>query len=196
MPQDKYPSYTSQKLDLRSCPEKGGFGLFANTLIEKGELLAVWAGDIYTEEQLAREPLDRQHHGIQVEEHVYQLPLVEGDPSDYFNHSCEPNAGLDGQICLVAMRDIHTGEEVCFDYAMSDSSDYDEFDCHCGSPRCRIKVTGNDWKLPELQERYKGYFMPYLQRRIDKLNANGNNGHGKKNGETLRDFIPAEKVKA
>ena len=31
------------------------------------------------------------------------------------------------------------------------------------------KVTGNDWTLPELQERYQGYFSTYLARRIAAL---------------------------
>jgi hypothetical protein len=78
---------------------------------------------------------------------------------------------LSGQITLVAIRDIEPNEEVCFDYAMSDSSDYDEFECHCGTTSCRTKVTGLDWKLPELQRRYRGYFSPYLQRRIDRMHA-------------------------
>jgi SET domain-containing protein len=163
------PSYTSPKLELRPCHEKGGYGVFAREPIEKDELLSVWGGEVLTEEQLALEPVERQTHGIQVEEKVYLLPLVQGDPGDYFNHSCDPNAGLSGQICLIAMREIAAGEEICFDYAMSDSSDYDEFECHCGAASCRRRVTGNDWKLPELHERYRGYFIPYLQRRIDKL---------------------------
>jgi len=100
--------------------------------------------------------------------------------ADYFNHSCNPNCGLDSPISLVAMRDIEVGEEACFDYAMSDSSDYDEFECHCGAPNCRKTITGRDWMLPELQERYFGFFSPYLQRRIEKmreeiqLKGNGN----------------------
>jgi len=85
-----------------------------------------------------------------------------------FNHSCNPNSGLSGQITLIAIREIERDEEVCFDYAMSDSSDYDEFECHCGQPNCRKKITGRDWKLPELQGRYRDYFSPYLQRRIIK----------------------------
>ncbi len=43
------------------------------------------------------------------------------------------------------------------------------FECLCSSPVCRHTVTGNDWMLPELQKRYKGYFSPFLQHRIDKL---------------------------
>lgn len=62
-------------------------------------------------------------------------------------------------------------EEVCFDYAMSDGSPYDEFDCTCGAADCRRRVTGNDWCRPELQQRYAGYFSPYLQRRIEQLHV-------------------------
>ena len=67
------------------------------------------------------------------------------------------------------MRDIEAGEEICLDYAMCDGSNYDEFDCQCGSPNCHGRVTGEDRKRPELWERYGGYFSPYLQRRIAAL---------------------------
>lgn len=173
-------SYCSPKLDLRPVPEKGGFGLFANQDIIAGELLAMWGGQIVTGDQLIRLPIERQTHGIQVDEDLYQIPLTEGDPADYFNHSCNPNCGLNSPISLVAMRDIALGEEVCFDYAMSDSSDYDEFECHCGSTLCRRRVTGKDWQLPELQKRYFGFFSPYLQRRIERYTLQGEKSNGHK----------------
>ena len=78
---------------------------------------------------------------------------------------------MSGQITLAARRNIERGEEVCFDYAMSDGLIYDEFDCHCGAPACRGRVTGEDWRLPELWARYPGGFSPFLQRRIDRLIA-------------------------
>jgi uncharacterized protein len=85
------------------------------------------------------------------------------------NHSCEPNCGLLGSQLLVAMREIEVGEELSFDYAMCDASDYDEFACLCGAPTCREVVTGADWRKLELQERYAGWFSPYLVRRIAAL---------------------------
>jgi hypothetical protein len=91
------------------------------------------------------------------------------EPADFINHSCDPNCGLQGQIILVAMTDIQPGEEVTFDYAMTDSSPFDEFDCSCASPRCRGKVTRDDWKLPDLWQRYEGYFSTYLGNRINKF---------------------------
>ena len=111
----------------------------------------------------------RGSHGLQIWDHLFQVPLQEGDPADYFNHSCNPNAGFNTPISLVAMRDVEPGEELCFDYAMSEDNHFDEFPCGCGSETCRGQVTGKDWQIPELQERYFGYFSPYLQTRIEKL---------------------------
>jgi uncharacterized protein len=162
-------SYLSPKLEGRNYPEKGGYGVFAREAVSKGEVLTVWGGFIVSGSQLSNYSEYVQTHGIQVEEDCFFLPLNGDDPADYFNHSCSPNAGLSGQICLVAMRDIQPEEEVCFDYAMSDSNSYDEFDCSCGTLDCRGRICADDWKRPELQERYQGYFTPYLQRRIDAL---------------------------
>jgi uncharacterized protein len=189
-------NYTSNKLEMRPCLEKGGYGVFTSETIKKGELLMVWGGEIVTEEQLADLPVERTTHGVEVDEGIYLLPLSVGDTADYINHSCNPNAGLRGQISLVAMRDISPEEEVCFDYAMTDSSDYDEFECHCGAHNCRKRITGVDWKLPELHKRYKGYFSTYLQSLVDQLDAKANgkgngNGNGHHKSEILKE---AEKI--
>jgi hypothetical protein len=162
--------YVSTKLKAKSYPNKGGYGVFADTVIGAGELLVVWGGNVVTGEQFAHLSPREKTHSIQIEENLYQVPsLPNPEPGDFINHACDPNAGLNGQIALVARRDIWPGEEICFDYAMSDGSPYDEFDCACGSPLCRGRVTGNDWQRPELQARYAGYFSPYLQRRINQM---------------------------
>jgi hypothetical protein len=163
-------SYLSPKLEARSLPAKGGFGVYAIAPVMAGELLAVWGGDVVVSDQLDRIPGNLRHLCIQVEEGLYLVTLEDRlGPADYVNHSCSPNAGMSGQIALVAMRHILPGEEVCYDYAMSDGSPYDEFECRCGAANCRGWVTGEDWKRPELIRRYRGYFSPYLQRRIDHL---------------------------
>lgn len=43
--------------------------------------------------------------------------------------------------------------------------------CSCQSKHCRGLIKGDDWKIPKLQERYKGHFLPYIQRKIDKENS-------------------------
>ena len=84
----------------------------------------------------------------------------------HLNHSCEPNLGLQGQIVYVALRDIGIDEELTVDYAMNDDDSY-EMKCQCGTKSCRGKITGVDWKMPEIQRKYDGYFSWFIQRRID-----------------------------
>lgn len=144
------------------------YGVYAIAPIEKGELIDMFGGEVVTKEKFDTLPDRLRRLSIQVEENLFLVALNEG-PGDYVNHSCDPNGGLSGQIGLVALRDIAVGEEITFDYAMSDSTDYDEFQCECGSANCRGTVRGSDWRNPELWKKYEGHFSPYLQRRIDKL---------------------------
>ena len=138
----------------------------AREAISKGELIVVWSGKLVSGEELRELPQTVRRYSLQVEESQYLVSLTDCEPADYVNHCCEPNAGLSGQITLVAMRDIKVGEEITYDYAMSDGSPYDEFRCSCGSVHCRGHVSGSDWRDAELGRRYAGYFSPYLERRI------------------------------
>ncbi len=161
-------SYLNLKCEARAHPE-GGYGVFAVGKIKTGELISLWGGRIVPKEILDPAMPRFTQRVLQVDEDLYILTAEEAEPNDCFNHSCEPNLGFFGQIGLVAMCDIEAGEELMFDYAMSDGEPYDEFDCYCGSLNCRKKITGNDWKLSELWEKYQGYFSPYLARRIEAL---------------------------
>lgn len=160
--------HVSPKVTRRIRPEKGGYGIFANQLINAGELVVVWGGNVVVFEEWSELSPVAQRHSIQVEEHLYLVPHELPEVGDFVNHSCSPNTGLSGQTALVALRTVPKGEEICYDYAMSDGSPYDEFLCSCGSAACRSSVTGNDWRLAEIQTKYAGYFSPYIQRRIDR----------------------------
>ena len=160
-------SFLSRKVEARAAPGKGGWGVFVRKPIRAGEIVGAWGGEIRTAEELSRLPNDIKRHSVQVEEGYYQIALPPYEPAEYINHSCDPTVGMAGQITLVALRDLEPGEEICLDYAMCDGSPYAEFDCACGSSLCRGRVTGEDWRRPELQVRYRGFFSPYLQRRID-----------------------------
>lgn len=162
---DQPSSYLSPRIHA-AAKKSGGNGIFATQPLKKGEVLAVFGGVVYEWETFKNLPEIERSLCIQVEENLFLVPRPIGS-GDYVNHSCTPNAGLLGQIGLVAMRDIAVGEEICFDYAMCDTMPYDEFQCNCGSINCRRSVTGSDWQLPELQSRYKGYFAPHVQRKID-----------------------------
>lgn len=164
-----HTAYLTDKCEVQNRDVSGGNAVIARELIEPGELIAVWSGRIISGEQLESLSPEIRMHTVQVEENLYLASLRPDEAPDYINHSCDPNAGLDGQIAIVAMRTIEPGEEVTIDYAMCDGSPYDEFDCACGAATCRGRVTGDDWREPALWERYRGHFSPYLQRRIAAL---------------------------
>jgi hypothetical protein len=129
--------YLSPKLAARPVPHKGGMGVFAVEPVARGEVLAMWGGRVVPVEQIYQFDEQQRHYIIQVEEGLFLTPSDPTEAAEYVNHSCDPSAGLNGQIALVALRDIAPGEEVCFDYAMSESHALFEFECRCGSPSCR-----------------------------------------------------------
>lgn len=164
-------NWLSPKAQARPAGEKG-WGSFAVEPIEAGETVAAFGGWVVDGTMLDTLTADRQSRSIQIDTDLYMVSGETPEAGDMLNHSCEPNCGLLGQTVLVAMAPIAPGEELCFDYAMCDASDYDEFRCYCGTPTCRGIVTGSDWRDPSLQEKYAGWFSPYLARRIAALPSN------------------------
>jgi len=164
--------YLSPRLIGRDASHAKGRGVFALQPLAPGEVLVVWGGCILP--WSAVEPMSAPDRRLclQIEEDLFLYSEREG-PADWINHSCDPNAGLRGQITLVAMRAIDDGEEITFDYCMADSLPYDEFNCRCGAASCRGRIAAQDWKRPDLQQRYAGFFSPYLQRKIEALQRAG-----------------------
>jgi hypothetical protein len=167
---DRPTSYLLPALEVRPVFGHGGHGIFARSPVPAGTVLTVWGGWVIPAAEFLSLPPARQRQGIQVEEALFLLAPGH-EPSEHFNHSCDPNAEMSGQIALAARRDIDESEEVRFDYAMVDTLHYDEFDCDCGAAGCRVRITGEDWRRPDLWARYGNGFSPFLRRRIDRLAA-------------------------
>jgi hypothetical protein len=165
----QYSSYLNPKCESRTRGEKGECGVFAREPIRKGEVVCLWGGRVTEGNKLDPTMSHFTQRVLQIDEDLYLVTPEPLEPSDCFNHSCDPNIGFTGQIGLIAMRDTNAGDELRFDYAMCDGTAYDEFVCNCGSKNCRGHVSGNDWMNPELWEKYEGYFSPYLARRIESL---------------------------
>lgn len=146
-----------------------GRGLFARTRIAAHEVVAVKGGHVF-----GRAMRDELHKRlgpaeIQIGEDLFIGPVTEEEREGcmiFSNHSCDPNVGVVGQVIFAAMRDVEAGEELTHDWAMTDDDDDEPLECRCGSPRCRGRVGGRDWRRPDLQQRYEGWFSAYLQRRI------------------------------
>jgi len=163
-------TYFSPKIEKRISAIQGR-GLFAKTDIEKGEVVVVKGGYVLTKSQRDEIGKELGPSEIQITEHLLIGPTSEDEREGgmmHLNHSCEPNLGLQGQIVFVALRDIRANEEVTVDYAMTDDEQY-EMQCKCGAETCRGVITGADWRKPEIQRKYDGYFSWFIQRRIDAV---------------------------
>lgn len=165
------------KLEVRDTGRYGKGVFVRKGPVKKGEMLFVMGGGILTiadENCLKGVVADKP---IEISENFSIGPRTAAElrrmPQHYVNHSCRPNAGFKGQIFMVAMRTIKTGEEITYDYAMAmhsnpESTSFFTMDCQCGKPKCRKMITEDDWQIPELQRRYDGYFQWYLQEKIIK----------------------------
>ena len=160
-------SYISPKLKIDKSNIEGK-SLFVIKPISKGEIIGIKWGYIFNRKTLNKIKKNIGDSYFQIDDEFFIGPLTKKDVKEsmmYLNHSCNPNAGIEGNIVFVAMRDINEGEEINIDYAMSDSLEY-ELKCNCGNKNCRKIISGKDWMRKDLQKRYNGYFSSYLQKKI------------------------------
>ncbi len=148
---------------------EGDLGMYARQPIAIGELI---------------ERYEEQSHVLVSKAHVlkhwnaeqqamfarYAYPVTDeiyvmwgAHPGDWkpINHSCDPNAWLDG-LNLVARRRIAAGEQITMDYATFCNETLEEFECSCGSPDCRGIVRGTDYLKPFVA-RYGEHVSDYVR---------------------------------
>ena len=166
-----YFNWLNPKARIQKVSDKGT-GSFAQEIICQGEIVASFGGFVVQTKDLIDFSQDRVSRSIQASQTSYILSGTKPEPGDMVNHSCNPNCGAIGISTIVAMKQIEVGQEITFDYAMTDASPYDEFNCFCGEVNCRKKITGNDWQLFEIQEKYKGFFNSNIEKLI--LNSRKN----------------------
>lgn len=138
-----------------------GEGVFAQRAFQPGETVLSVTG-----QRVKRQST----HSIQIAWHEHIEP---DPPAKFLNHSCDPNMGVRfneaGLPDFVALRAIPSGEELTFDYAMTEyrltemsHGQHERLRCGCGALSCRGYL-GNYSELPdEIRARYAGYVAPYL----------------------------------
>jgi uncharacterized protein len=168
----KAESYVSKKVKMQEI--NGQKGLFAIDKISKNEIVSISGGVILSKKEYEIIYKNTSDHAYSITEDFLICPLNPENPSDDWrmNHCCEPNCGVKGQIVFVAMKEIEIGEELTFDYAMTETDPNYSFDLSCKNKSCRKKFTGSDYKLKQVQEKCKGYFSLYVQDKIEKLEGN------------------------
>ena len=165
-------SWRSPKVEVRDG-SVAGLGVFAREPVAAGEIVAVKAGHIVHRDEVVRLTAEIGDQSLQIHDDLCLSPRPAhevDETSIRINHSCDANVGFRGQVLYVAIRDIGVGEELCHDYAMDRTDDY-RLDCACGTLACRGTVTGEDWRLPEVQARYEGCFVEYVADKIRRTAA-------------------------
>lgn len=166
------------RIEVRQSPIDG-MGMFATEPIRTGEVVNIWGGTLLlTQDDLARgmasEWRAKGFVWATIGEGFYLAGQVSDDNPDlteYINHSCDPNVWMKDEVTLVARRLIDIDDELTVDYAMfeGDENWAPNWECRCGSDLCRGRFTGRDWRLTNLQNRYKGRFSPFINERIRRL---------------------------
>jgi len=127
-----------------------GKGVFALQPIAEGEQIIEYVGEVISWPEAVR----RHPHDPSQPDHTFYFHLddervidgrVGGNASRWINHSCDPNVEADdanGRVVLLALHDIHPGEELFFDYGLVIEERHTpalkkRFACRCGAPQCR-----------------------------------------------------------
>lgn len=124
-----------------------GKGLFAKAPFKKGEKFRISSNQspsvIMSDKELEAYKKTVKHwDAVYLGNGTHRVGLTsrDEDPSNYGNHSCNPNIVPDGHS-VVALRSISVGEELTIDYAQFSPIGW-EMSCNCGASVCVGTVKG------------------------------------------------------
>lgn len=116
-----------------------GLGCFATVRFLKNNPIAEYAGERITRKEAMRRMRRPGGRRItELEADCYIDGSVDGNDTQYINHSCEPNADafiVDGFLIVFALQEIMPGEEITIDYL--NSFEDDRTACQCRAASCR-----------------------------------------------------------
>ena len=127
-----------------------GKGVFAARRIARGTRVTEYLGERISHREAnrryARKGLGDNHTFLFVVDRGVVVDAgVAGNEARFINHGCDPNCESiirNRRVYIRAIRTIHPGEELCYDYAINrdrdDPPNVDEiWACHCGAAGCR-----------------------------------------------------------
>jgi len=160
---------TPPLLEIRATAHKGR-GVFASASIRSGTRIMNLEGARVKARDVPPESMS-----MQIEDDLW-LCSDGSSVDDYVNHSCNPNVGFTGNdLALYALRDIHVGEELSWDYSTSISERGWSLVCRCGETNCRHLILSFDDLTFEEQERLAPISLPYLRNRAGARHGGSNN---------------------
>lgn len=155
--------FDNSKLELEQNGDVGR-SVWAKENIEEGEIVASFRGHKYSAKKLSDIPnvlpVLARDHVVQIGEELY-IHAKKG-LAECINHSCSPNCGIKDIQNIVAMRSIKQGEQITWDYEMTEDSDWVMENCQCGSEECRDTIRGYSFMPQEIRDKYKGFISEWI----------------------------------
>jgi hypothetical protein len=146
------PSRRGPRIVVRSSGIHGR-GVFARRRIREGETIIEYKGERITEAEIERRyPEDKKglnHTFVFGIEHDLNIDGgAKGNSARWINHSCDANCDTyeeNKRIFVRAARDIASGEELTYDYAIEAGEPITKavkarWPCWCGAKKCRGTV--------------------------------------------------------
>jgi SET domain-containing protein len=131
----------SRSLSVKKSPLHG-LGCFATVRLLKGNRIAEYAGEkISRKEAMRRMKRPDGKRISELEAEWYIDGSVDGNQTQYINHSCDPNADafvIGGSLVIFALREIAPGEEITVGYL--NSFEQDQSVCQCRTVSCRQRI--------------------------------------------------------
>ncbi|MEZ6094835.1 MAG: SET domain-containing protein-lysine N-methyltransferase [Pirellulaceae bacterium] len=154
----------------------GGSGVFTRCNLEPHELVAVWGGQILSEDEIAKmqeafPALEAKSIRVAPGFRLASSSLFARDDAEMFNHSCDPNLGMVGSLMIVTRKAVPEGAELTVDYETIDDVP-NSFECRCKSPDCRESISGEAWKDAAFRQQHCGYLSSYIEWLIRTSNCN------------------------
>jgi hypothetical protein len=132
-----------------------GRGVFATRRFLRGETVIVG--------RAVEHPSARTRMSVQLD---WDRHVEMDAPATLLNHSCAPNLGVrENEWCaydFVALRHVFPGEELAFDYAMTEHSLIAPLSCCCGSSACQGQIQPWSGRDEDWRERNATWVARYL----------------------------------
>ena len=132
-----------------------GLGVFAARGFVRGETVI--------EGKAIRYPTHRTRTSVQLD---WERHVEMDAPATLLNHSCAPNLGVRenqwSAYDFVALRDILAGEELAFDYAMTEHCLVARLSCRCGGVTCQGEILPWSARDPQWREENAMWVARYL----------------------------------
>ena len=153
------------KVTVRNSPIHGR-GMYAVADIAKGERIIEYVGTPISwkaaDELPPSDPNDPNHTFLfSLSDGKRVIDASQGgNDARWINHSCNPNCETEetgsGRVFVEAIRDIHSGEELNYDYCLIIDEKItkklrQQYECRCGAEKCR----GTMLALPKKKKKKK-----------------------------------------